>query len=286
MWLHFGERPVEKLNLHANGINLHVSVDGAGPTILLLHGFPDTHNLWRHVAPQLVAAGFRVVMFDQRGYGQTDAPEEVDAYTIDKIAADAIGVMKALEITEKVKLVGHDWGAFIGWYLCLTNPELFDAFVAISVGHPLAFRNAGPTQWLKSWYVIMFQFPGVAEWMFSAGNYRALRRLSKDPEDQTLRVEAFSRKGRLTAALNWYRANFGALGTSRFGACRVRTLGIYSTGDVALTEKQMIDSEKYMQADWKYSRIENSTHWIPLDQPKQLSDEIIEWCQWCMKHAH
>ena len=103
------------------------------------------------------------------------------------------------------------------------------------------------------------------------------RLLSVAPEDQALRVKAFSRKGRLTAALNWYRANFGTLGSHRFGLNGVPTLGIYSTDDVALTEKQMIDSEKYMKAAWKYVRIENSTHWIPLDQPEQLCTEIIEW---------
>ncbi len=270
---------MEKLTVNVNGLNLHVVVDGVGPTVMLLHGFPDTHHLWRHVIPQLVSAGFRVVAFDQRGYGQSDAPVDLSAYTIDKIASDAIEVLKALGITEKVKLVGHDWGAFVGWYLCLTYPEQFDAFVAVSVGHPLAYRNAGLPQRLKGWYIIMFQIPGLAEWMFSANNYRALKKISKDAEDQTQRIDAMSQKGRLTAALNWYRANFGKLLTSRFGNCSVPTLGIYSTGDVALTEKQMVDSQKYMKAAWKYVRIENSTHWIPLDQPERLSKEIIGWCR-------
>lgn len=270
---------MESRTVNVNGIDLYVVVDGVGPTLLLLHGFPDTHHLWRNVTPHLVAAGFRVVAFDQRGYGQSNAPADVSAYSIDKIASDAIGVISALGITEKVKLVGHDWGAFIGWYLCLAYPEQFDSFVAISVGHPLAYRNAGPAQWLKGWYVIMFQIPGLAEWLFSANNYAALKRISKSSDDETQRINAFSRKCRLTAALNWYRANFKTLLGSQFGACRVPTLGIYSTHDVALTEKQMVDSEKYMNADWKYVRIEDSTHWIPLDQPEQLSREIIEWCQ-------
>ena len=270
---------MERHTVDVNGLNLHVIVDGVGPTIFLLHGFPDTHHLWRHVAPRLVAAGFRVIAFDQRGYGQSDAPENVSAYTIDKIASDAIQVLKALGITEKVKLVGHDWGAFIGWYLCLTYPDQFETFVAISVGHPLAYRKAGPAQRLKGWYIIMFQVPGLAEWIFSANDFRALINLSKDPEDQRQRIKAMSEKGRLSAALNWYRANFTTLLTERFGFCSVPTLGIYSSGDVALTEKQMVDSEKHMKADWKYMRIEESTHWIPLDQPDRLSNEIIEWCK-------
>ncbi len=270
---------MEARTIHANGIDIHVVVAGIGPTILLLHGFPDTHHLWRHVTPHLVAAGFRVVMFDQRGYGKTSAPSEVDAYTVDRIASDAIEVLKQLGIDEKVSLVGHDWGAVIGWYLCIKFPDFFESFVAVSVGHPLAYRNAGPSQWCKAWYVIMFQIRGLAEWLFSANNFKALRDLSKDPEDQASRISAFSPSGRITAALNWYRANFKQFGTTSFGSCTVPTLGIYSTGDVALTEKQMVDSEKYMKAEWKYVRIENSTHWIPLDQPDTLSAEIVDWCR-------
>lgn len=273
------EHPVKAHTVLVNGLNLHVVEDGTGPTILLLHGFPDTHHLWRHVAPQLVASGFRVVMFDQRGYGQSDAPAAVTAYTIDKIASDAIEVLKSLAVSEKVRLVGHDWGAFIGWYLCMNYPERFERFVAVSVGHPLAYRNAGAAQWLKAWYVIMFQIPGLAECLFSANNFRALRKLSIEPEDQTSRVHAFSPKGRLTAALNWYRANFSKFGTANFKFSTVPTLGIFSTDDVALTEKQMVDSEKYVKADWKYVRIENSSHWIPLDQPQRLTEEIVAWCQ-------
>lgn len=270
---------MESTIIHANGLNLHVQVDGTGPPVLLLHGFPDTCHLWRHVAPPLVAAGFKVIAIDQRGFGQSDAPENVDAYTIDKIAADAAAVLVQLGVKEKVRLIGHDWGAFIGWFLCLRHPELFHSFVAVSVGHPLAYRNAGPAQWLKGWYIWMFQIPGLAEWIFSANKFKALRGISKDPEDAEKRVADFSRPGRLTAALNWYRANFGNMLSYSFGKSSVRTLGIYSADDVALTEKQMTDSQKYMSAEWRYVRVEHSSHWIPLDVPEQLSAEIIKWCK-------
>jgi pimeloyl-ACP methyl ester carboxylesterase len=270
---------MERMTIFANDINLHVQIDGDGPPVLLLHGFPDTSHLWRHVTPVLVAAGFKVIAFDQRGFGQSDAPESVDAYTIDKIAADAVAVLATLGVSEKVGLVGHDWGSFIGWFLCLTRPQLFHSFVAVSVGHPLAYRHAGPAQWLKGWYILMFQIPGLAETLFSANNYRALRKISKDPADAEQRVLSFSRKGRLTAALNWYRANFGKLLSFSFGKNSVPTLGIYSVDDVALTEKQMTDSQKYMSADWQYVRVEESSHWIPLDDPAQLAAEIIRWCR-------
>lgn len=227
--------------------------------------------------PKLVDAGYRVIASDQRGFGKSDAPIEVSAYEIEKIASDAVAVIQELCGEEKVYLVGHDWGSFIGWYLCLSHPEMFESFAAVSVGHPLAYRNAGPSQWLKGWYILMFQIPGLAEWIFSSNNCRALREISKTAEDAEWRVADFSRKGRLTAALNWYRANFSTLLKTEFGKCEVPTLGVYSTGDVALTEKQMVDSQKYMSAQWQYVKIQNSSHWIPLEQPEVFVNEACKW---------
>jgi pimeloyl-ACP methyl ester carboxylesterase len=268
---------MEERTIVINGLHLHVLLEGEGPPVLLLHGFPDSAHLWRHVTPRLVAAGFKVIAYDQRGFGQSDAPAAVSEYDMDKIVSDAVGVLNALGVTAKVRLVGHDWGAFIGWYLSLTHPELIERYVAVSVGHPLAYRHAGFEQRVKGWYVIAFQFPGFGEWMISSNNYQALREMSKDREDSESRVSDFSRPGRLTAGINWYRANFWRLFNFKFGRSRVPTMGIYSPGDVALTENQMRDSQKYMDAEWKYVSIPNSTHWIPLDQPDLLAASIIEW---------
>lgn len=269
---------MKEQKIKANGLDFNVLIEGTGTPVLLLHGFPDSAKLWKHVMPYLVSAGYKVIAPDQRGYGETDAPEGVAFYETSSIVADAVAILKELGYESGVRLVGHDWGALIGWLLCLQHPEIFQRYAAVSVGHPLAYRFAGLEQKLKAWYVLAFQIPGFAEWMLSANKYARLRKMAGSAEERQQRVQEFSRPGRLSAALNWYRANFSQLGFARFEKSKVPTLGVYSAGDIALTEKQMLDSEKYMDAEWRYRRIEGtSSHWIPLDQPEELARLICEW---------
>ncbi len=262
-----------------NGIQLSVAVEGNenAPPILLLHGFPDSRKVWRKVIPHLVQAGYQVISFDQRGYGKSDAPPSVNEYIIEKIVGDAISLLDALNINIPVNVMGHDWGSLIGWELCLRNPERIRRYVAVSVGHPLAYRSAGWRQKLKGWYVLAFQIPGWAERMLSAANFKRLRKMAPDSEEAENWVADMSRSGRLTAAINWYRANFKSLMFLASSKCKVPVMGVYSPGDVALTEDQMINSEKYMQAEWNYTRIENSSHWIPIDQPELLAKAALHW---------
>ena len=95
----------ESLMLDANGIHMHATTTGQGPVVLLLHGFPDTHIVWRKQIPVLAQAGFRVLAPDLRGYGRTDAPPHVLDYTLDKIRADILGLLDALKI-DKATIVG------------------------------------------------------------------------------------------------------------------------------------------------------------------------------------
>ncbi|MBX9686654.1 MAG: alpha/beta fold hydrolase [Candidatus Obscuribacterales bacterium] len=260
-----------------NGITLNLYVEGEGEPLMFLHGFPDSQKEWRYLIPHFLKAGFKVIAYDQRGFGESDAPEEQKAYEIDKIVADALAVLKYLKIGEKVNLVGHDWGAFIGWQLCLEHPEFFKRYVAISVGHPLAYRHAGFEQKLKGWYILAYQLPAYPEWLLSHKNWAILHKIAgKNPETANW-IRDLSRPGRLSSAINWYRANFFYLAGKNFKKCTVPTLGIYSKGDIALTEKQMTDSRKYMFAEWRYECIEDSSHWIPLDQPDALAKTILGW---------
>jgi pimeloyl-ACP methyl ester carboxylesterase len=263
--------------LRVNGIQLNVSIEGSGPCIMLLHGFPDSLKLWRKVTPYLVQAGFRVVSYDQRGYGESDAPLAVRQYTTELIVQDALAVIDKLELGENINLVGHDWGSLIGWKLCLEHPQRFRKYVAVSVGHPLAYRHAGIEQKRKGWYVLAFQVPALPEYLLSKNNWSEFRRMAKGHPEVDTWIADLARPGRITAAINWYRANFAQLIFSDFDHCTVPTLGIYSAGDLALTEQQMVDSARYMDADWSYRRIEKSSHWIPLDQPQILAEECLSW---------
>jgi pimeloyl-ACP methyl ester carboxylesterase len=150
-----------------NGIELHVAEAGEGPLVLLLHGWPESWYSWRHQLKALAEAGYRAVAPDVRGYGESDCPEAVDAYTMKTLLADGIGLLDALE-EDRAVLVGHDWGAPIAWASAALHPERYRAVVGLSVPH-VGRAPVRPTQLFRQsfgerwFYVLYFQEPGVAE---------------------------------------------------------------------------------------------------------------------------
>ena len=101
--------------MQTNGIRMHVVEAGSGFPVLLCHGFPELWYSWRHQLTALADAGFRVIAPDQRGYGETDAPQAIDTYSIHHLVGDLTGLLDALEI-DKAVIVGHDWGGLIVWH--------------------------------------------------------------------------------------------------------------------------------------------------------------------------
>jgi pimeloyl-ACP methyl ester carboxylesterase len=258
-------------------VELSTTIVGEGPPVLLLHGFPDSAQIWRYQAPALAQAGYRVIAPDLRGFGQSDAPTEKAAYQIDHIIEDLLGLLEALGIRQPIGLVGHDWGAAVGWLLCARHPERVARFVALSVGHPGAYRRASLRQKLKGWYILAFQLEGVAERMIAADGFRFLRRVEPTQEDGERWVADLSRLGRLTAALNWYRANFRPFLSARFPPVHVPVLGIYSTGDVALTEDQMTGSAAHVRAEWRYECLPGVGHWLQIERPDETNQLLLGW---------
>jgi pimeloyl-ACP methyl ester carboxylesterase len=160
---------------------MHIAEAGQGPLVLLLHGFPELWYSWRHQLPALAAAGYHAVAPDVRGYGETDAPPEVESYTMRHHTADAVGVLDALG-EETAVVVGHDWGAPIAWNCALLYPARFPAVVACSVPY-MPRGQAPPIQQMKQvfgdnfFYILYFQEPGVAEAELEADVRRWLRLL-------------------------------------------------------------------------------------------------------------
>jgi len=260
-----------------DGLDFHVRISGEGPPLVLLHGFPDSGELWRLQTPALVAAGFRVIVPDLRGYGETDAPTEVGQYRLDRLVADVFDLADAFAgDAPRVDLVGHDWGAAIGWFACLARPERIRRFAALSVGHPEAYRRAGLQQKLKGWYLLLFVTPGLAERFLRAGDFRALTRHAPTAEDAARWRRDLARPGRLTAGLNWYRG-VARDGWRRRGAVAVPTLGIYGTGDPALAEDQMANSRNWVDAEWRYRRLDGTGHWLPVEAAEQVNEWLIDW---------
>jgi pimeloyl-ACP methyl ester carboxylesterase len=268
---------VERRVRLSHGLELSYLVGGSGPPVFLLHGFPDSALLWRHQIPALLDAGYQVVVPDLRGFGESSRPQEVEAYRLNKLLSDVVGLMQALGI-RRAHFVAHDWGAVLGWMIAALMPHRVDHLVALSVGHPSFFRRPTLEQREKSWYMLLYQFE-CAEELLRRNGFRFFRELMADAKDVERYVADLSRPGALRAALNWYRANRSPeeeLQPLRpLPAVQCPTLGIWGSGDRAMTEEGMRESRNLVSAPWRYERYEDAGHWIPLDAPDRLTASLL-----------
>ncbi|MDP9325866.1 MAG: alpha/beta fold hydrolase [Candidatus Dormibacteraeota bacterium] len=271
--------PPASIKVEVGGLEFSVIDAGAGPGVLLLHGFPDSSYVWRHQVAALTAAGFRVVAPDLRGFGESAKPEGVDAYRLGNVLDDLRGILKALGVP-RVHVVGHDWGGAMAWMFATTRPEKVDRLVALSVGHPANFMSPGLRQLQRSWYMLLFQFQGVAEEAFQRHDWKLLRAMFADG-DVDRYVADLSRPGALTAGLNWYRANMPPsllmADPVPFPQIEAPTMGVWSDRDFALTEEQMVDSAKHVSGPWRYERLEGVGHTIQLQAPEKLNALLIDF---------
>lgn len=167
-----GENQFDHSDVTVNGISLHTVSAGEGPLVVFCHGFPESWYSWRHQLPAVAAAGFRAVALDMRGYGRSDAPADVAAYTLSHLVADVVGVVNAVGATDAV-VVGHDWGAPVAWYCALMRPDVFRAVAALSVPYQAPTGclpeglTVGDLMRAKAsdadYYRLYFQEPGVAD---------------------------------------------------------------------------------------------------------------------------
>src|SRR5262249_47741142 len=129
--------------IETNGIRMHLAEQGQGPLVLLCHGFPESWYSWRHQLSALAAAGYHAVAPDQRGYGQTDRPEPIEAYTTLHLVGDIVGVLDALGEKQAI-IVGHDWGANVAWNAALMRPDRFPAAIVLSIPYNPRGPVSGP----------------------------------------------------------------------------------------------------------------------------------------------
>ena len=259
-----------------NGLNMHLVTSGAGQPVVLLHGFPDTHAIWRHQIPALAAAGMRVIAPDLRGYGGTDAPTNTAAYSIHFLADDVLRLMDALDI-EKAAVVGHDWGGLIGWHLAMHAPDRVERYAALSTGHPAAIAKAGLSQYLRFWYMLVFKTPVLAEQLLRANDWFMLRQMIKDREQQEIWRVALEPAGRLTAALNYYRANIKLNAARDWKPVQMPVMGVWSERDPALGEQQMAGSARYCRAGFRFERLSGAGHWMQLSVARRLNALLVDF---------
>lgn len=174
--------------LDVNGLRMHIAEAGSGPLVLLLHGWPESWYSWRHQIPALAAAGYHVVAPDQRGYGDTEVPDRVEDYTIDRLAGDVTGLADALG-EQHAAVIGHDWGAIVAWETAKMHPERITAVAGLSIPDRFAEPQGGaatPIADLRAalgsaFYIVHFQQPGIAEAALESA-------LERDPEGLFRRI--------------------------------------------------------------------------------------------------
>lgn len=265
-------------------VRLHVVDAGPadGPLVILLHGFPEFWYGWRRQIGALAAAGFRVLAPDQRGYGASDKPPGIGAYTTDRLAAD---VLRLADWAGRptFSVVGHDWGGIVAWWVALTAPDRVARLAILNAPHPATVRDYAlrhPTQAARSWYVLAFQIPGLPERMIRARGFRMAeraltgtsRRGTFDADDLAQYRAAWARPGALTAMLNWYRALRRGL---RPPALRVRppTLILWGDRDRFL-EQGLADDAARLCDDARVVHMEKASHWIQHEEAERVNREL------------
>jgi pimeloyl-ACP methyl ester carboxylesterase len=263
----------------SGGVGIEYEVTGEGRPVVLLHGWPDSGRLWRNQVGVLADAGFKVIVPDLRGFGRSDKPADVEAYSIPFLAGDVLAVLDAAG-AERAHVVGHDWGSALAWATASLVPDRVDHLVAMSVGNPMAFGSAGLPQREKSWYMLLFQFVDIAEQWLSNDGWKNFRDWGNHPDADAVTAE-IEASGSLTSGLNYYRANIppaSLVGPPlELPLVQAPTMGIWSSGDMALLEHQMTDSGAFVSGSWRYERLDGPGHWMQLEAPDDVNRLLLDF---------
>ena len=283
-----------------NGIELAIVEEGEGPLVILCHGFPELAYSWRHQLPALAEAGYRVIAPDMRGYGDSSAPAEIEAYDIVTLCGDLTGLLDELG-AEQAIFVGHDWGAIVVWNLSLLAPERVRAVAGLSV--PFVPRPpAPPTQVMRrkigeDFYIVWFQEPGVADralaedvrrtlttqqqwtaqWSGEAEEPKLPRWLSED--ELAVYVRTFERTG-FTGGLDYYRnldRNWEL--TADVAERHVEAPAMFLTGERDLVR---LFSPGDTMSEWVDDLrmsvvVPKGGHWIQQQAPEEVNAALLEF---------
>ncbi len=294
-------------------VTLSVHEAGTGPAVVLCHGFPELAYSWRHQVGALADAGFRAIAPNQRGYADSDAPKEVEAYDLVHLTDDLVALLDALDI-EKAVFAGHDWGGFVSWAMPVRHPER--CLGAIGVNTPyVPFPN---TDFLRKafkddekLYILWFQRPGEAEavleehtrlvfeklmrrgtppgegGLLGAGDANPFRRIATlEPRGDALLSEAeidvyvrgFERSG-FFGPVSWYRnidrnrQLVPGIGEKKLD---LPCLQVTAAWDPAIPPA-MAAGMPLVCSDLEMHNIEECGHWTQQEKPEELSRVMIDW---------
>lgn len=271
--------PARLRTFSSDGLVFPVRDEGPldGPVVIALHGFPQTSASWAAVTPHLVEAGYRVLAPDQRGYSRGAQPQRVADYAMAALVGDVLALADAAGAA-RFAVLGHDWGAAVGWALAGRHPDRVASLSAVSVPHPAAMRRAlaGP-QALRSWYMGLFQLPVLPERLLRARHGAFARRLlggtGLPSLDASVRLLADPRTA--TAMLGWYRA-IRLRGQLAAGRTRVPVLFVWSDGDTAIGRRAAEGAADFVRAPYRFEVLRGASHWIPEERPGELAALVVE----------
>jgi pimeloyl-ACP methyl ester carboxylesterase len=280
-------------------VRLNVVEQGDGNPVVLLHGFPELAHSWRHQIGALAAAGYRVLAPDMRGYGQSDAPPETEAYDILELCGDVERLLDDAG-AERAAIAGHDWGATVAWHFALIHPERTACVAGLSV--PLVPNPPAPPLTImrehfgEDFYIVWFQEPGVAEGALERDVRRTLltpavwdpawaRRDDDEPrvpsfmtdKDVDVYVRAFERTG-FRGGLNWYRnidRNWEL--TRQYDDRKVELPALFIAGARDPAIKWM--PPEVMQGrvtDLRVELVDGAGHWIQQERPDEVNRALLE----------
>lgn len=279
--------PTESAQLHLHDpdygdLVFDAVVAGAedGEPVLLLHGWPQTALSWSRVIAPLASSGLRIAAVDQRGYSEGARPAEVAAYTTSRLVTDAADLLDALG-WGTAHVVGHDWGAIVGWELAARHPGLVKSLTALSVPHPQAFIGAirsDPAQREKSAYMQFFRSePATAAKVLTRDGASALRQVYGDAvheHDIEAYVDFFSHGDAMEASLRWYAAmDDGQLTTTP--EVSVPTTFVWGSDDIAIGATAAHGCGQWCTGEYDFRELTGRGHWLPDQDPDAVVDAIL-----------
>jgi pimeloyl-ACP methyl ester carboxylesterase len=280
----YGETVTETVRVPVGDLTFDVHIGGPadGRPVLLLHGFPQHAGIWDGVIPFLHAAGLRTLAPDLRGYSPDARPAESAEYGMSHLVGDVTGLLDALGIST-VDLVGHDWGAVVGWQVAARHPERIRSYTAVSIAHPVAYMHALKTsldQQKRSAYLLLFRLDGKPERVLLGAQAKRLRAVFEGSGLDAGGVARYvdplvAEPDRLTAALHWYRA-MGRRDQDGLPQVTVPVTFVWGDEDVAQGRKGAEDTGNHVTGPYRFVPLEGRSHWLPDEAPKEVADAVLD----------
>jgi pimeloyl-ACP methyl ester carboxylesterase len=274
-------------------LRLHFVEKGEGPLVVLLHGFPEMWWSWRYQIDTLASAGFRVVVPDQRGYGETD---KHGPYDLDTLAGDVCHLIEHLGVERRVRVVGHDWGGAVAWHLAAHRPEFCERLAVLNCPHPAVMRQAllNGLSWgqvKRSWYMFFFQLPFLPEYFLTRNDAELMPRTLKaasvtrahwTPDDVRPFRDAIQRPGAATAMVGWYREAVRSgfrrpFSPPRYPPITCDATLIWGQRDPALDYDRLVPGTERYAPKLRIVPIADAGHFVHSEAPEPVNRALIDF---------